>query len=201
MLYLATASGPKVHDAMRAGLLGQMMQPNIGNRLLGEVTWAADNGCFSASWKPRKWLMFLGRCQASPLPPLFATVPDVVGDSEATDKLWDRWAPIVTSLGFIPAYVTQNGCRRIPKDAGAVFTGGDDEWKEGARARGLMQVGKNRGLWTHMGRVNTKRRLKLAHGHGYDSVDGTMLAFGPDKNLPILLRWMNELEMGHLDGC
>ena len=197
MLYLATASGPKVRKAMQDGVLGQMMQPNIGNLLLEGVEWAADNGCFSDNWRPRKWLLFLQRCKEAETVPLFATVPDVVGDSAATDELWERWSGVVASMGFVPAYVTQNGCRRIPDDAGAVFTGGDDEWKEGGAAYGLMKVGQARGLWTHMGRVNTKRRLQLAHRHGYDSVDGTMLAFGPDKNLPILLRWLAELEMGH----
>jgi hypothetical protein len=41
-----------------------------------------------------------------------------------------------------------------------------------------------------MGRVNSLRRLRLAARDGYDSVDGTFLAFGPDKNLPRLLAYL-----------
>jgi hypothetical protein len=29
---------------------------------------------------------------------------------------------------------------------------------------------------------------------GCDSVDGTYLAFGPDRNLPTLLSWLRELD-------
>jgi hypothetical protein len=41
-----------------------------------------------------------------------------------------------------------------------------------------------------MGRVNTWSRLQYARDIGCNSVDGTMLTFGPDKNLPTLLSWM-----------
>ena len=46
------------------------------------------------------------------------------------------------------------------------------------------------GRWCHMGRVNSLRRLRLAAQDGYDSVDGTFLAYGPDKNLPRLLTYL-----------
>lgn len=106
---------------------------------------------------------------------LFAVVPDVVGDSEATDARWSEWAPLVKSLGYRPAYVTQNGCTAIPEDAGAVFTGGDDAWKLGAQAQALVADARSRGLWCHMGRVNSLKRLRFAAFHGYHSVDGTFL--------------------------
>lgn len=41
-------------------------------------------------------------------------------------------------------------------------------------------------------RVNSRRRVRYATACGYDSVDGTHLAFGPDKNLPAVLGWMRE---------
>ena len=44
-----------------------------------------------------------------------------------------------------------------------------------------------------MGRVNSRRRLRIAQAFGCTSCDGTYLAFGPDTNLPRLLTWMNEL--------
>lgn len=47
-----------------------------------------------------------------------------------------------------------------------------------------------RGLHCHMGRVNTRGRIRDAAMDGYDSVDGTGLAFGPDRNLPQLLSWL-----------
>jgi hypothetical protein len=44
-----------------------------------------------------------------------------------------------------------------------------------------------------MGRVNSQERLRYARHIGCDSVDGTYLAFGPDRNLPRLLGWMAEV--------
>jgi hypothetical protein len=174
---------------MTAGLLGQMVTPNSGNRLEPGVDWALDNGCFGDQWSPDRWEATLVRYADEPRC-LFAVVPDVVADAEGTDALWSVYAPVVKAHGYAAAYVTQNGCTAVPDDADAVFTGGDDEWKMSAKAQQLAADARHRGLWTHMGRVNTLRRLRFAAHHGYDSVDGTFLAFGPDTNLPRLLRYM-----------
>lgn len=174
---------------MRAGMLGQLTTPNIGNVLEPDVPWALDNGCFGEKWSEDKWVTTLEKHAGRPRC-LFAVVPDVVGDSDGTDARWDRYADTVKSYGYPAAYATQNGCREIPDDADVVFTGGNDEWKLGAPAQRLAAEAKARGLWTHMGRVNTLERIRFAHWHGYDSVDGTFLAFGPDVNLPRLLRYM-----------
>ena len=189
MLYLATASTAGVRDAMRAGSLGQMTTPLSGNRLEPGVQWALDNGCFSDRWSETSWRRTLERHAGTP-GCLFAVVPDVVGDAAATDVLWARWAAVVRDHGYRAAYVLQNGCRGIPDDADAVFTGGDTAWKLGEDARRLVQTAQAGGRWCHMGRVNSLRRLRLAAQDGYDSVDGTFLAFGPDKNLPRLLAYL-----------
>ena len=189
MIYLATASTAQVRDAMRAGLLGQMATPLSGNRLVPGAHWALDNGCFSNRWSEARWLRSLERHADRP-GCLFAVVPDVVADAAATDDLWTEWAPVVREHGFRPAYVLQNGCEEVPSDAAAVFTGGDTAWKLGPEARHLVGEAQAAGKWCHMGRVNSLRRLRLASQDGYDSVDGTYLAYGPDKNLPRLLAYL-----------
>lgn len=189
MLYLATASTAQVRDAMRAGLLGQMATPLSGNRLVPGTRWALDNGCFSNQWSERRWLRTLERHAGTP-GCLFAVVPDVVADAAATDELWAEWASVVRAHGYRPAYVLQNGCEAVPSDAAAVFTGGDTEWKLGPEPRRLVAEATAAGKWCHMGRVNSLRRLRLAAQDGYDSVDGTFIAFGPDKNLPRLLAYL-----------
>lgn len=189
MLYLGTASGPLVRDAMTAGLLGQLVTPNAGNRLTAR-TWALDNGCFSESWNADRWVATLDRYRDTP-GCLFAAVPDKVGDAAETNRLWARWHGAARDRGYRCAYVGQNGCRSIPASAGAFFIGGDDDWKLGPDARSLVAEAKARGLWVHMGRVNTLRRLRYAALIGCDSVDGTTLAWGPDRNLPQLLRWLH----------
>jgi hypothetical protein len=165
-----------------------MVTPNAGNRLLPDVTWALDNGCFNAQWNEAKWAGTLERYAGEP-GCLFAVVPDVVGDSAATDQRWMRYAEDVKALGYRAAYVTQNGCTQVPHNADVVFTGGDDEWKMSDQAQRLAA-----GRPSHMGRVNTLRRLRFAAAHGYDSVDGTFIAFGPDANLPRLLRFLRIAE-------
>jgi hypothetical protein len=173
---------------MRQGLIGALTTPDVGNVLEPGVPWALDNGCFSQRWNETKWIATLekysniGGC-------LFAVVPDVVSDAQATDERWQRYAPVVTQLGYRTAYATQDGCTKVPDDADVVFTGGSDTWKLSDQAQ---QLASDRP--SHMGRVNTLRRLRFAAAHGYDTVDGTFLAFGPDVNLPRLLRYLRNVE-------
>lgn len=198
MIYLATPSTPKVRDAMRSGLLGQMVTYKAGNRLVSDVAWALDNGVVKLvdgrpvtdpEWSEAKWLATLDRYRDTP-GCLFAAVPDDVGNAAGTDARWQRYAPMVRDRGYRPAYVTQNGCRAIPYDAGAVFTGGDDAWKMGEPAHALVQKARALDLWTHCGRVNSLRRIRVCVRDGYDSCDGTYIARGPDTNLPKLLRYL-----------
>ncbi|MGY0234093.1 hypothetical protein [Longispora urticae] len=44
-----------------------------------------------------------------------------------------------------------------------------------------------------MGRVNSRRRLAHAQAIGCHSADGTLLAYGPDRHLRPLLRWLDDL--------
>jgi hypothetical protein len=192
VIYLATASGPKVCDAIAAGRLGQLVTPEAGNRVVAGARWALDNGCYSSRWTPERWGRALDRHAATP-GCLWATVPDVVGDAEATDTLWRRWWPAPMRRGYAAAWVAQDGCRWLPAGPKAVFLGGTTEWKLGPHARAVVRVAKARGMWVHMGRVNSLRRLRYAHAIGCDSVDGTYLAYAPDRNLPRLLGWLDDV--------
>lgn len=192
MRYYATASGPKVRDAMRAGLLGQIVTPAAGNRVLEGVDWIADNAVFADKYPGDDaylaWLAGLphkDRCG-------FAVAPDVVGDAGATLA---RSVPMLARIrAMVPvAYVAQNGATvdGLPWDLfDVLFIGGDTAWKLGPEARALIVEAKRRGKRTHMGRVNSHGRLQRAADSGCDSADGTYLAFGPDTNLPTLLRWV-----------
>lgn len=197
MLYLATASTEPVRDAMRAGLLGVIAQPG-SNSLdgLDGLPWVADNGCFADDWEPERWLRWLTRQTAHTASCLFATVPDVVGDHQATLERWGEWAPRVEALGFPPAFVLQDGADPADVealDARAVFIGGDPrrhpEWKLGPEARAIATDARRRGLHVHMGRVNSRKRIRYALDF-CDTADGTYLKYGPRINLPRLLRFL-----------
>jgi hypothetical protein len=49
-----------------------------------------------------------------------------------------------------------------------------------------------------VGRVNSRARLRWAATTGVDSVDGTYLRYGPDRNWPHLRAWLHELEVAPL---
>lgn len=83
----------------------------------------------------------------------------------------------------------------LPWDAfDVLFLAGSTQWKLGPIAERLAREAKARGKNVHMGRVNSRMRLGIAEWFGCDTADGTYLAYGPDKNLPRLLRWLDELD-------
>jgi hypothetical protein len=173
---------------MSQGLLGQLRTPDSGNALVPGAVWAADNGCFNArTFTVLRWGRWLLK---QPRTALWAAVPDVVADHEATMRSWRRYAPWVRRIGFRPAFVAQNGCtpNAIPADAECVFIGGDTRWKLSPEAFAVAAEARRRGLHVHVGRINSRRRFRMWAPHA-DTCDGTYLAFGPDTNLPKLLDW------------
>jgi hypothetical protein len=194
--YFGNPCTPKVREAMTNGELGVILTPNQGNRLPDGATWIADNGCFSTNYVGDiAWLDWLtkhspdaGRC-------LFATAPDVVGDAETTLKRSAPFLPVIRRLGYPAALVAQDGLEdlEVPWDTfDALFIGGSTEWKLGPAAAAIAKEAKTRGKYVHMGRVNSRQRWTYAESIGCDSVDGTYLAFGPETNLPKLMRWVDQ---------
>jgi hypothetical protein len=221
IVYFATASTDRVRAAMRMDLLGQIITPAAGNRREDDVAWIADNGIFSNAYPGDgayiEWLAshadFRSRCR-------FAVAPDVVADHEATlERSWPLLRPIRRTVGRV-ALCAQNGATPDDMpwgDIDTVFLGGIvecvpcgyvpdvstlpqqycprghqlAEWKLGAVAAAITVEAKRRGLWVHMGRVNSRGRLDYAASIGCDSADGTYLAYGPDVNLPVLLSWLD----------
>jgi hypothetical protein len=194
LIYLSGAQHPDLPPSV-----GRMHTPMMGNRVELGTVWAADTGCFGAPEKHTddgylRWLAaraaHAGRC-------LFATAPDVVGDAAATLERSAPMLPRVRGAGFRAALVAQDGLESldVPWDAfDALFVGGTTGWKLSEAAYRLVAEAKRRGKWAHMGRVNSWPRLRAAALSGYDSADGTFLAFGPDKNLPRLAGWLGRLE-------
>ena len=177
MLYL---SG-KVRPGLPAMVTPRMYQlPPEG------VRWAADTGCYA---RPQdhddgRYLAWLERVQEVAGPPLFATAPDRYGDGPATLALALPMLPRIRETGAPAALVAQPGTtsRTVPWAAiDALFLGGPDAWKHGEDAYALAQEARARGLWVHMGRVNSWSRYELARSFGCHSVDGTVLRFDPSR--------------------
>jgi len=171
----------------------------MGNRLPDDRIWAADSGCFAAPEKfdPLTYLGFLADRQYATDRCLFVTMPDVVGDAAATLARVRQWPKVIRALGYKPALVAQDGLEFLPvpwDDFDVLFIGGTTTWKLGEHATRLIREAKQRGLWVHVGRVNSLKRLRHAEWQGADSADGTFAAFGPDVNIPRMRQWLRAME-------
>lgn len=206
MLYLTGAGS--THKACQiaaasGGRLGYMVTPRAGLRLsyvLHYPCWAADTGCYSQgeSFELAKYLDWLARMSLAQATCLFATAPDVLADAPAT---WERSRmvlPMLREMGYKAALVAQDGIENLRiewENFDVLFMGGTTEYKLSETAYEIAKEAKRQGKWIHMGRVNSRRRLIAAAVSGYDSADGTHIAFGPDRRLPEALRWLQELEV------
>jgi hypothetical protein len=163
-----------------------MLQPNMGNRLPPNIQWAADNGRFSKpeTYSDERYLAWLEKHRHAADRCLFAAAPDVVGDARATLEMSGPMLPQIRALGYKAALVAQDGLEAldVPWDEfDCLFVGGTTEWKLSEHAYSLVAEAKRRGKWTHMGRVNSWQRFRAAAAAGYDSADGTVLRFDPNR--------------------
>jgi hypothetical protein len=179
---------------MRTGLLGQIATPGSGHRVLPGVAWCADNAAFTGRYPgDQKYLAWLSARAAHAGRCAFATAPDVPFNAAATLARSLPMLDRIRAAGYPVALVAQDGLRPadIPFElVDAVFLGGSTSWKLGPAAAALAGHARQHHKWVHMGRVNSLRRLRHAAAIGCDSVDGTLLAYGPDRNLPALLGWL-----------
>lgn len=230
--YLTGAHNDAVAAVAHEKSVGLLVQP--GNRYDLQVhrypTWAGDNGAFTkvaGGFSAEKFRAMLrrpallaarARCLFVAAPDKLVVLPDgvVIGDARGTLEQFKAWALEIRELGYPVALVAQNGLEtmldEVPWDlVDVLFIGGSTEWKIGGHAQTCIAEARRRGKRTHMGRVNSYRRMKIAQDMGCDTADGTFLAFGPTKNLPRLLTWLNRLETDHAslfgrpdqraDGC
>ena len=165
---------PRRHDAQRASDLG--------------LRWAADNDCFNGGLDETLFVKMLTVSMGVP-GCLFVAAPDVVGDAVATLDLFDTWSSEIRSYGLPVALVAQDGLAVEDLEwwegaYDALFLGGTTEWKMSPEAFILAETAHRHGTWVHMGRVNTRRRFKLAKSWGCDSVDGTSSVMFTDTHLP-----------------
>jgi hypothetical protein len=197
VIYLANPSTETIRVAMRDGRLGCMTTPGQRNPIPEGAMWACDNGVFGKDYVgDDAWIDWLASREADRDRCLFATAPDVVGDAAATLYRSEPFLPIIREHGYPAALVAQDGLEDelIPWDEfDCLFIGGTTEWKLSDAAADLVNQARSHLKWVHMGRVNSFRRVEYAHYIGCDSVDGTFLVFGPDRNLPQLLGWMRQI--------
>ena len=100
------------------------------------------------------------------------------------------WRPALLARGLPAAIVLQDGATpdSVPWDElAAVFVGASTRWKLSRSAELLMRMARARGLWTHVGRVNTMGRLARVEAMGAHSFDGSQFSRCPERYLPRFL--------------
>jgi hypothetical protein len=222
LVYLTGSSGPAVRAAARGradqGLMVSPLRPDylthVGDYPAG---FGLDNGVFSKAtpFDPEKFKALVDRVAADRTLAdrcLFAVAPDVVGDPVKTRENARHWLPWLRSRGLPAAFVLQDGCESLADGVpwGAfdvLFVGGSTSWKVGRSLTfetgysdwiRIFRTADERGVPVHVGRVNSWERSEVAfYGLGAKSADGTFLAFGPDKNLPELVGWLDRANRHH----
>lgn len=187
-------SGLHLLDARRIGLMDSPAN-HFADRALRSASWlwAADNGAFSARWDEREWWTWLASDRNPRESCLFAVMPDVVADAEATVRLAERWSALVRDAGYRAAFVAQDGSDRHPPPwdlFDVLFIGGSTEFKLGAEAVRLMAEAHHREVPVHVGRVNSLRRLNWAREQHANTADGTFIRWAPDVNVARVERWL-----------
>lgn len=184
---------------MSNGLLGCMTTPAQGNTVPDGALWAADNGKFGKGWPGADaWFIWLRKQVAryGESSCLWAVAPDVPFDATETLRESLPWLADIRSLGIPAAFAAQDGCEHglIPWDGvDVLFLAGSTEWKIGPAGEQVAREARDRGLNVHMARVNSQIRLRVAEWFGCSTADGTWLAFGPDVNLPVLMKELDRL--------
>lgn len=199
MLYLCNPSTDAVVAQMRRGALGFIDTPAQRQKRPGVALWCADNGVFGKGFPGEQaWFAWLQRQAAKRDAALclFAVAPDVVGDHEATLKRSRPWLQPIRELNIPAAFVAQDGMTVDGFDEwelfDVLFIGGTDAFKLGDEAVALIREAKTRGKRVHMGRVNSRKRMRYCVALDVDTSDGTLIANGPDKHLPSVLKWLGE---------
>jgi hypothetical protein len=182
--------------------LGRLVQPRSYNSITAiaraEQPWGADNDAL-AGVNPDAYLRMLDAIARAPREQLkFVAAPDavertpsgIVGSWEGTLWLWRCWRPVLMSRGLPPAIVLQDGATAdtVPWDElAAVFVGASTRWKLSRTAELLIRMARARGLWTHVGRVNTMDRVARVEAMGAHSIDGSQFSRWPEKYIPRFL--------------
>lgn len=188
MLILVHTAHPQALEHAGPGF-GRLLSPRQFSRAYDTaeagIPWAADNDCFQrldadAYKRMLDAIYGLPGCK-------FVVAPDVVGDWQRTRELFEEWYVALSAAWLPMGYVAQDGqpSEEVPwASIDSLFIGGSTAYKLSAEAERLGREARTRGLWLHMGRVNSRKRFDYARAIGCQSVDGTSYSRWRNRWLP-----------------
>jgi hypothetical protein len=173
--------------------VGELIVPEANNApeslklLPGQ--WAGDCGVFNAPFYEVDVALFVRMLErfAGRTGCRFMAAPDRPYDAHQTLMQWPFWSRVIRAVGFPPALVAQDGMTigDVPwSEVSALFVGGSTEWKLGPHAEQLISYAKARGLWVHVGRINSQQRMWEFARKGVDSWDGTKYSRWSERWIP-----------------
>lgn len=178
------------------GSVGVLIGPSYGKKVPIDkwMPFALDNDAFIAwrdktPWDVEAWRSMIAWIRLSGHKPLWAAVPDVVANRQATLDNWKLYSHEIKRIGWPAAFCVQDGMTPcdVPTNADVVFVGGTDGWKF-----------PNLGIWTrafprvHCARVNAPEMIEACERVGCESVDGTGWFRDPSRQdkIPMLERFI-----------
>lgn len=181
MAYASRTGTRRTIEALKRAGWGWMVGPlDHGRGKVHGMPYALDNGAWPAFVDERPWdeAAFVSALDRYGRGADFVVVPDVVGDRSSSLDLTRNWLPdLRRNLAGRLLIAVQDGMVRediepmLDEHVG-IFIGGSTEWKEAAIIPwGLWAA--QRGIYCHVGRVNTTRRINLCLAGRAHSFDGT----------------------------
>lgn len=201
MIYMTPQSSPT--SSLSNLHWGQIATPiRWGNSIENGRSWCLDNGIYSGKFSEEAFWKKLDEMAPYKDSCLFVVAPDVVANALATMDAFRYWGPHIQEAGWPVAFVAQDGQELFdfPPEFDALFIGGSTEWKLSLEADECIVRAQRLGKWVHVGRVNSRKRLRHFQVMGVDSVDGTHVTFAPDKNYPVLERQLRQEPLIYLGG-
>ncbi len=197
----SNASGWFWHSLAReTGRLGHLYSPGAQRGPWPWFPYALDNGAFSC-WDPvantfdeakwavteRAWHRLIVWAQIAVIKPLWAIVPDVPGNADAT---FARWAKFADGLRDVPlALAVQDGMtaeqvRALSPAPTVIAVGGSTDWKWETVEMWAREFPR-----VHLLRCNSPTKLYDLEAMGVESCDGTGWNRGDRKQTSGLEEW------------
>lgn len=160
-------------------------------RTEGFDRYALDNGAWTAYQQRRPFDgdRFLRLVDALGEGADWIVIPDIVAGGAASLEFSAQWLGRLRGISAPLLLAVQDGMqpeqiRPWLSPGVGLFVGGTSEWKEATAAQ-WGRLAQDAGVWCHLGRVNTGRRMRIAASAGMTSVDGTS-ASRYAETLPLL---------------
>jgi len=176
--------------------VGVLISPSYGKKVPVDkwMPFVLDNDAFTCwrdnrPWDFEAWRQMLCWIAMTGLKPIWAAVPDVVANREATMTNWPIYRDEIKSRNWDTAFCVQDGMTPgdVPDDADVVFVGGSDGWKFPSLPMWCSSFPR-----VHCARVNAPEMIEACERLGCESVDGTGWFRDPSRpdKLPMIERFI-----------